>query len=109
VYRPACALNLSLRANPWSAALAVADMPEWDAESGVLRRNFNAFDVSYTGGVRVASADVNGDGKDDILAAQGLLSTPLERAFDGTTLAQLSENTPYSGVGIFVGGKRRRF
>lgn len=33
--------------------------------------DFYAFDRTFLGGVRVASCDVNGDGRDEILAAQG--------------------------------------
>ena len=39
---------------------------------GKLKKTFNAFDPSFTGGVRVGVADYNSDGTLDILAASGV-------------------------------------
>jgi subtilisin family serine protease len=79
--------------------------------TGATLTSFFAFATSYTGGVRVAAADVNGDGKDDIITAQGTGPNAHEKIFDGSSLALLLDQTPYdgAGVGVFVGGKRRRF
>jgi hypothetical protein len=46
---------------------------------------FDAFDSSFTGGVRVAAADVNGDGVQDVIAATGPGAEPRVRVFDGAT------------------------
>ena len=39
--------------------------------AGVAARPFYAFDRAFLGGVRLASCDVNGDGIDELIAAQG--------------------------------------
>ena len=50
----------------------------------------------FTGGVRVASADVNGDGVLDILAATGPGGAPHVKVFDGATGAELHSFFAYS-------------
>jgi hypothetical protein len=47
-----------------------------------LIRDFFAFDANFRGGVRVASADLNGDGRADIVAAMGPGASPTVRVFD---------------------------
>jgi subtilisin family serine protease len=47
--------------------------------------SFFAYDAGFTGGVRVASADVNGDGITDIVAVPGKGGGPNVRVFDGKT------------------------
>lgn len=56
---------------------------------------------TFTGGVRVAAGDVNGDGHADILTAPASGAAPV-KVFSGTDLALLSEGAPY-GPG-FTGG-----
>ena len=51
--------------------------------------SFFAFDSSFTGGVRVAAGDVNGDGRDDVIATAEIDSAPHTKAFDGLTLTLL--------------------
>jgi len=46
--------------------------------------DFMAYDQSFTGGVRVATGDFNGDGTDDIVTAPGPGGGPNVRIFDGT-------------------------
>jgi hypothetical protein len=65
-------------------------------------RSFFAFDTSFTGGVRVAAGDVNGDGQAEIIAGAGPGGAPTVRVFDGVTAAQLSSHLAYP-VG-FTGG-----
>src|SRR5262245_59116992 len=43
----------------------------FDASTGALRFEFAAYDPAFTGGVRVATADVTGDRIPDILTAPG--------------------------------------
>jgi FG-GAP repeat len=72
---------------------------------GTLERSFLAYDPSFTGGVRVASADFNGDNILDVVTAPGPGGGPDVRVFDGATGALISEFLAYDpGVtsGVFV-------
>jgi CSLREA domain-containing protein len=53
---------------------------------------FFAFTPSFTGGVRVAVDDVNGDGVPDIICAAGPGGGPQVEVIDGTKLTQLQSN-----------------
>lgn len=57
----------------------------FDYSTGVERFRFYAYEASYTGGVRVAQGDVNGDGIPDIITATGQGGGPRVRVFDGST------------------------
>ncbi|MCA9790787.1 MAG: VCBS repeat-containing protein [Candidatus Eremiobacteraeota bacterium] len=70
-------------------------------------RDFLAFDNGFTGGVRVAAGDVNGDGFDDIVTGTGPGATSSVRVFDGNSGNQLSQVIPFTAGftgGIFVAG-----
>jgi hypothetical protein len=62
----------------------------FDAATGDLKLSFFAYDSSYLGGVRVASADVTGDGAPDIITAPGPNAPPNVRVFDGLTGQQIA-------------------
>ncbi len=72
-------------------------------------QNFFAYATQFTGGVRVATADRNADGRLDIVTAAGPGGGPHVRIFDGLTLAEIDSffafSTNFSG-GVFVGGLR---
>jgi hypothetical protein len=52
---------------------------------GSVRFSFLAFDAGFTGGVTVATGDVNGDGIDDIIVGAGPGGGPNVKVFDGAT------------------------
>ena len=76
----------------------------FSGSTGVRLRDFFAFNAGFTGGVRVAAADLNGDGRADIIAGQGPGGTSLVATFDGQTLAALANFQAYPNAdGVFVG------
>jgi len=67
--------------------------------------DFFAYDPDFRGGVRVAVADVNGDGTPDVVTAPGKGMPPLIRVFDGRTLTLSTEFMAYGAEwtgGAFV-------
>ena len=66
---------------------------------------FFAYDKGFRGGVRVASGDINGDGKDDIVTGAGPGGGPHVRVFNASDLRILTQymafDPAYSG-GIYV-------
>lgn len=72
---------------------------------GALIREFFAFDAAFRGGVRVASADLNADGRAEIVTAAGPGGAPEVKVHHGATNAVISAFLVYpSGVtsGVFV-------
>ena len=77
----------------------------YDAQTNTLLNDFFAYEVTFTGGVRVASADVNGDGIDDLITVAGAGGGPRVRAFDGVTGAVLLDYFAYEPTftnGLYV-------
>ena len=74
-------------------------------QDGTVRWSRLAFNPGFTGGVRVAMGDVNGDGIQDVIAGEGPGSQSRFRAFDGSDGTLLYGRAPYGtsySGGIFV-------
>src|SRR5207249_1412984 len=77
--------------------------------SGAAISTVMAYDAAFTGGVRVAVGDVNGDGVPDIVTAAGPGGGPHVKVFDGQTGATIQSFYAYDakfagGVFVAVGG-----
>ena len=67
--------------------------------------DFFAYDTAFTGGVRVAVGDINGDGRDDIITGAGPGGAPRIRVFSGVDQSPLGDFFAYSSTfqgGVFV-------
>jgi hypothetical protein len=69
----------------------------FDLATGAMRGSFLAFDSLFSGGVRIAMADFNGDGIQDIVTAAGPGGGPHVRVFNGRNFHQL-----LSPIGSFL-------
>jgi subtilisin family serine protease len=73
--------------------------------NGQLLTSFKPYGNGYTGGVRVSTGDVNGDGNLDIVASPAAGMSIAIRVFNGTNLAMIDEfrggfpnpNNPFGG------------
>jgi fibronectin-binding autotransporter adhesin len=61
------------------------DIRVWDGVTGAMIREFNAYDPNFRGGVNIATADINGDGKADIITGAGAGGGPHVEVFNGAT------------------------
>lgn len=69
---------------------------------GSARFTLNPFEATFTGGVRVAVADVNGDGQDDIITVPGFGGAPIIKIFSGTDGTLISQKMIFEDT--FRGG-----
>jgi hypothetical protein len=69
---------------------------------GAVRFTLIPYEETFTGGVLVATGDVNGDGVDDIITGTGVGGGPRVRIFDGVTAQLIREFFPYEDT--FRGG-----
>ncbi|MCU0704520.1 MAG: VCBS repeat-containing protein [Fimbriiglobus sp.] len=75
-----------------------------DLRSGGVLADFFAYDPRFTGGARVASGDLNGDGVSDVITAAGPGGGPHVKAFDSRTGAEL--RSFFAADPNFTGGVR---
>jgi hypothetical protein len=73
-----------------------------DGQTGNSIANFFAYDPNFTGGVFIATADLNNDGINDIITAPGAGGGPHVKVFDGATLKLLFSFFAYDPS--FTGG-----
>jgi virginiamycin B lyase len=64
----------------------------YNSATGTLIASFFAFAPTFTGGVQVAVADINGDGVPDIICAAGAGGGPQVVVIDGSQLSQVQSN-----------------
>jgi len=83
---------------------AAAHVKVFDGTTGTMIRSFFAFDVSFTGGVYVATGDFNTDGHADIVVGADSGAAPHVKVFDGATGGEIRSFFAY-GVS-FSGGVR---
>ncbi|MFL5341532.1 MAG: SdrD B-like domain-containing protein [Gemmataceae bacterium] len=69
-----------------------------------VMQSFNAYAAGFSGGVSVAAADVDGDGRADIITGAGAGGGPEVRVVRGTDLAALADFFAYEST--FTGGVR---
>jgi hypothetical protein len=77
----------------------------FDGSTGAEVRSFFAYDPRFTGGVRVAAGDINGDGVADIITGTGPGAGPHVKVFDGRTGAEIRSFFAYDPAftgGVFV-------
>ena len=77
----------------------------FDGKTGTLLYSFFAYSPTFTGGVRVASGDVNGDGFAEIITAAGPTGGPHVRVLSGANLAELQSFFAFAPTftgGVFV-------
>ena len=82
----------------------------FDGTSGTLLQSFFAYD-GFSGGVRVAAGDLNGDGFDDIITGAGPGGVGGHvKVFDGMSGALLQSFFAYDGFngGVFVASEQSR-
>ncbi len=92
--QPFYKLPQALRGSPYAVGADAGGGPQvnvYDADSGAPLATFSAYDPNFTGGVRVAVADVNRDGSAEIITVPGPGGGPNVRLFDGNTFTPLPD------------------
>jgi protocatechuate 3,4-dioxygenase beta subunit len=79
----------------------------FDYSSGSERFRINVYENTFLGGVRVATADVDGDGVEDVITGSGIGGGPRIRVFSGVDGSVIREFFAFEDTfrgGIFVAG-----
>lgn len=79
----------------------------FSGSSGAELRGFFAFDMGFTGGVRVATGDIDGDGFADVITGAGTAGAGHVKVFSGQTGSELRSFLAYGqsyAGGVYVGG-----
>jgi hypothetical protein len=84
------------------------EVKAFDAITGAVVFDFDAYDPTFTGGVNVAVGDVNADGVPDIVTGAGSTGGPNVKVFSGVDLTVLANFFAYAptftgGVNVAVG------
>ncbi len=74
----------------------------FDGKTGAVLQDYFAFDQVQRGGVRVAAADFNKDGRDDIAVTTGMGMPTRVRVFDAVTATSIIDFAPFEAG--FTGG-----
>src|SRR5262249_4278045 len=83
------------------------DVKVFSGKDGSVLSELMAYDPRFTGGVRVAAGDVNGDGTPDLLTAPGPGGGPNVEAFDINSHSLLASYMAYDARftgGVFISG-----
>ena len=94
-----------------AGAGAAPHVKAFNGKPGAELHSFFAYPVQFTGGVRVAVGDVNGDTIPDLITGVGAGGPPEVKAFHGQTLAVLGAFMAYDPAftgGVFVAGSPPR-
>jgi len=97
-------VDLSGAADIVTGAGVASHVKVFSGATGAESASFFAYPPSFTGGVRVASGDVNGDGVADVITGAGAGGNAHVKVFDGRTSAELRSFLAYPGFsgGVFV-------
>ncbi len=69
-----------------------------DGSNGEILTDFFAFEENFTGGVYVAAADINGDGRAELIIGAGESGGPRVQIYDGATETLLVDQFAYEGT-----------
>ena len=80
----------------------------FSGETGEVLQSFMAYNIGFNGGVRVAAADINRDGADDVITGAGQGGGPHVKVFDGLSTEAIRSflafnSSPTGGVFVAAG------